>query len=123
MPLLPAVMAAWQTRRMSEHSRARTSAKEVRTKTFAWLATIVQVLCTVAAIFLAAHVVLTVGGANPENGITEFVRSWANFLTLGFRDLFTPDTEKARVLVNYGIAAIFWLVVGAVASRLIRSLG
>ncbi len=114
---------AWQTQYMSDHERTRSSAREIRTKVFAWLATIVKVLCTVAALFLAAHVVFVVGEANPDNGITQFVRSWADSLALGFQNLFTPDGEKTRALVNYGIAAIFWLVVGAVASRLIRLLG
>jgi hypothetical protein len=115
--------AAWQTRDMSEHSRARNSAREIRTKVFEWLATAVKVFCTVAALFLAAHIVFVLGDANPDNGITQFVRSWADYLTLGFQNLFTPEGEKTRVLVNYGIAAIFWLVVGAVASRLLRLLG
>ncbi|MQA17113.1 MAG: hypothetical protein GEV09_24170 [Pseudonocardiaceae bacterium] len=109
---------------MSEHERGghRTSAREVRTKGIGWLATAVKLVCTVAAIILAAHVVLTVGGANPDNGITEFVGSWAQYLALGFQDLFTPEGERTRVLVNYGIAAIFWVVVGAVASGLLRRL-
>ncbi|MPZ64617.1 MAG: hypothetical protein GEU83_03550 [Pseudonocardiaceae bacterium] len=108
---------------MSDHEPTRSSAHEIRTKTFEWLATIVQVLCTVAAVFLAAYVVLTVGDANPDNGITQFVRAWANPLALGFENLFTPGGERTRVLVNYGIAAIFWVVVGSIASRLIRLLG
>lgn len=108
---------------MSDHERTRSSAREIRTKTFEWIATVVKVICTIAALFLAVHVVLTVGGANPDNAITEFVRSWADYLSLGFRDLFTPEGERIRVLVNYGIAAIFWVLVGAVASRLIRRLG
>lgn len=108
---------------MSDHDRTRSSGREIRTKAFYWIAMIVKVLCTIAAIFLAAHIVFVVGDANPDNGITQFVRSWADYLTLGFQDLFTPEGEKTRVLVNYGIAAIFWLVVGAVASRLLRLLG
>ncbi len=108
---------------MSDHERTRSSAREVRTKAFEWLATIVKVLCTVAAVFLAAHVVFTLGEANPDNGITRFVESWANSLALGFQNLFTPEGEKTRVLVNYGIAAIFWIVVGSIAARLIRLVG
>lgn len=108
---------------MSDHDPARSPARDVRTKTFAWLATIVQVLCTVAAVFLATYVVLTVGDANPDNGITQFVQAWATPLALGFENLFTPGDETTRVLVNYGIAAIFWVVVGSIASRLIRLLG
>ena len=34
-----------------------------------------------------------------------------------------PGTPKLRVLVNYGIAALFWLIVSGVLSRLVRRLG
>lgn len=108
---------------MSDHERPRTSARQIRTKAFAWLAAAVQVACIVAALFLVTYIVLVLGEANPENGITQFIRSWADELALGFQDLFTPEGESVRVLVNYGIAAIFWLVVGSIAAHLIRLLG
>jgi hypothetical protein len=66
---------------------------------------------------------LTVGGANPGNGIVTFVTSWSDPLAWGFKDLFTPGDAKLRVLVNYGIAAIFWLIVSSIIARLIRRLG
>jgi hypothetical protein len=68
-------------------------------------------------------VLLTVFGANPDNPITTFVRSWADPLALAFRDLFTPADGKLRVLANYGLAAIFWLIVTSIVVRLIRRLG
>jgi hypothetical protein len=75
------------------------------------------------AVVLVAHVVLTVGGANPDNGITSTIRDWSQPLSLGFRDLFTPQDAKLRVLVNYGLAAVFWLVIRSIVLRLIRRLG
>ncbi|MEU5693560.1 hypothetical protein [Actinosynnema sp. NPDC020468] len=75
------------------------------------------------AVILAAHVLLTIGGANPENGITTFVAEWADRLALAFRDLFDPADAKLRVLVNYGLAALFWLVVRSLVVRLVRRLG
>jgi hypothetical protein len=80
-------------------------------------------LGTVAAVVLAAHVLLSIGGANPDNGITRFVARCARPLALGFRDLFTPSDAKLRVLVDYGIAAIAWLIVVSLVVRLIRRLG
>jgi hypothetical protein len=69
------------------------------------------------------HVIFTVGSANPANGIVSFVKSWADGLALGFSDLFTPSDEKLRVLVNYGIAALFWLVVSGILAKVIRRVG
>lgn len=73
------------------------------------------------AALLAVHVVLTLGNANPDNGITNFVASWADPLALGFQDLFAPADPEMAVLVNYGIAAIFWLVVTGLATRVLRA--
>lgn len=74
------------------------------------------------ALVLAVHVLLTMGDANPANGITKFFSSAADPLALAFKSLFTPENENLRVLVNYGLAALFWLIVSAVLSRLIRRL-
>lgn len=74
------------------------------------------------AVVLVVHVLLTVGGANPDNVITRFFDGTAQPLSLAFADLFTPADPKLRVLVNYGLAAVFWLIVSGVAARLIRKL-
>jgi hypothetical protein len=84
------------------------------------LAGLVRLACGLAALILVAHVVLTMGDANPDNGITTFVAGWADRLAPGFRDLFTPGDASLRVLVNYGTAALVWLVVGAIITRVLR---
>lgn len=73
------------------------------------------------AALLAVHVVLTLGNANPDNGITSFVSAWADPLALGFQDLFAPADPEMAVLVNYGIGAIFWLVATSMATRILRA--
>jgi hypothetical protein len=104
-------------------TRSSGAVAEVRHTVVVVVAGVVRWAGTIFALLLTAHVVLTVGGANPSNGITRFVANWADPLTLGFRDLFTPDDAKLRVLVDYGLAALFWLIVSAVIARLVRRLG
>jgi hypothetical protein len=87
------------------------------------VASIVRWVGLVFAALLVIHVIFTVGSANPDNGIVSFVKSWADSLALGFSDLFTPSDEKLRVLVNYGIAAIFWMVVSGILAKVIRRVG
>jgi hypothetical protein len=87
------------------------------------VASIVRWVGLIFAAILVIHVIFTVGSANPDNGIVSFIRSWADGLALGFSDLFTPSDEKLRVLVNYGIAAIFWLVVSGILAKVIRRVG
>jgi len=86
------------------------------------LVTAVRTVGGFAAAVLAAYIVLSVGGANPDNTIAKFVARWADVLALGFRDLFTPADPKLQVLVNHGLAALFWLIIASVVSRILRRL-
>jgi hypothetical protein len=72
------------------------------------------------AIVLAVHVAFVVFDANPQNGIVKFFSRFATDLALGFKDLFTPDSMKRRVAVNFGAAAVFYLIAGHLVARLIR---
>ncbi|MCT2582440.1 hypothetical protein [Actinophytocola gossypii] len=87
------------------------------------VAGVVRWVGLVLALTLVIHVLLTVGQANPDNGITTFFAEAADPLALAFRNLFTPENAELRVLVNFGLAALFWLIVSSVLSRLIRRLG
>ena len=86
------------------------------------VASVVRWVGLLFALVLAVHVLLTMGDANPANGITKFFSTAADPLALAFKSLFTPANGQTRVLVNYGLAALFWLIVSAVLSRLIRRL-
>jgi chitodextrinase len=107
----------------SRHRNERASAQQWRATTISVVGTAVRVLGAIFALIMVSYVVLTLGDANPANGITRFVSSWANSLALGFEDLFTPADAKLRVLVNFGLAALFWLVVSSLLSRVIFRLG
>ncbi len=116
---------------MAEHAQQQESTStgaghgfaEVRARVCGVIATVVRWVGLVIAVILVVRVLLTVGGANPSNGITSFVTSWSDPLAWGFKDLFTPSDAKLRVLVNYGLAAIFWLIVSGIVTRIIRRLG
>jgi len=84
------------------------------------LATVVRIIAVVIAVILVVHIVLVLGNANPDNSITKGIADLARPLALGFKDLFSPSSPKLLVLVNFGLAALFWLVVGALVSRIIR---
>lgn len=84
------------------------------------IAGVVRWVGLIFAAILVLHVIFTIGSANADNGIVSWVRDWADSLSIGFKDLFEPTDEKLRVLVNYGIAAIFWLVASSIVAKLIR---
>jgi hypothetical protein len=87
------------------------------------IATGVMVLAVVIACVLALHIVFVVFSANTGNGIVEFVNGWATDLAYGFKDLFVPKDAGIRVAVNYGLAAVVYLVAGRIIAGIIRRLG
>jgi len=97
--------------------------RDTRAKAVGLLADLVRWIGLAAAVVLVIHVLLVAGEANPANWIARLTSDFADFFSLGFKDLFTkPTDEKLRVLVNYGLAALFWLIVSAALARLIRRL-
>ncbi|TVT60519.1 hypothetical protein FNH05_04240 [Amycolatopsis rhizosphaerae] len=105
--------------------RHRTEAdrRRIKDQAVGLIAGIVRWAGLVFAAILVLQVIFTVGSANPVNGIVSWVRGWADGLAMGFRDLFQPSDEKLRVLVNYGIAALFWLIASAIVAKLVRRIG
>lgn len=128
---------ACHTASMGEHTDGRKAGRDHATpgsgrsvdwhavtgRVVAVLGGIVRWAGLVFAVILVLRVVFAVGEANPDNGIVSFVVGASNSLSLGFKDLFTPADPKLAVVVNYGIAALFWLVVSSVVARVIRRVG
>jgi hypothetical protein len=69
---------------------------------------------------LGVHIVLVLGNANMANGFAAFVDGWASGITLGLTGLFVPGNVKLATLLNEGLAAILWLVIGGVLTYVIR---
>jgi hypothetical protein len=84
------------------------------------IASLVGLASVVAALILVLYIVLIVFKANPKNVIVHDVKDVARPLAWIFRDLFTPKSLRVRVLVNYGIAAIVYLVAGRLIVRVLR---
>lgn len=87
------------------------------------LASAVRVVAYVIAVVLVAYVVLTIVGVNPLNGVAQVIGGVADATVLAFRDLFVVADPTLAVVVNYGLAAVFWVLVAEFGSRLIRFLG
>jgi hypothetical protein len=83
---------------------------------------VIDVVCWVFAIVLFAHIFLVVAEANAGNGFFQFVAGWAGGITLGLDGLFTTESPKTAVLFNEGLAALLWLLIGALLTNLITRL-
>ncbi|MBC6460297.1 hypothetical protein [Actinomadura sp. HBU206391] len=95
----------------------------LRTRLVGAIATIAALATTVVVAVLAVHIVFAVFEANGSNDIVIAFRDWADGLVWQFKDVFAPHDPKVAVLVNYGLAAVVYLVAGRIVVGLIRRLG
>jgi hypothetical protein len=83
----------------------------------------VRLVGFVLAAILLVRVGLAFVPVNPGNVIVEWVVRVADILVWGFRDLFLPADPRIGLVANYGLAAVFWLVVGLIAAQALSGLG
>ena len=77
---------------------------------------------TIVAI-LVLHIVLTLLQANPANVVAALIARLAGTFDLGLSNLFLVDDPQLAVLLNYGAAALTWLLITAVVVRLASRIG
>lgn len=87
------------------------------------VATVLRVIGLVIVAILVIHILLTLFDANPANTFATFIRDGANTFSLGLTDLFRLANAKATVAVNYGLAAVLWLVLTSIVVGLVRRVG
>lgn len=84
---------------------------------------IARVISGIGALFALIEVVymlMLIFGANQANAFFVFIRSIADPLALFFPGLFNPGNYDLAVILNYGLAAVFWLVVTGIVARVVR---
>ena len=93
------------------------------------LAQLVWLVCVVAALFLAVGALLIALGdsVNRDNDLVKFVLDTADKLDLGVFDLddgvlqfHGKNAETKDALLNWGLAAVTWLIAGRILDRIIR---
>ncbi|MGH3331683.1 MAG: hypothetical protein ACRDPJ_10335 [Nocardioidaceae bacterium] len=103
----------------STGEKMKAGSNAVRSK----LASLVWLVAVVCALFLAVGALLIALNANRDNEIVTFVLDGARLLEGPFEDLFTFHGENAATkaaLVNWGIAAVVYLIIGKILDRIIR---
>jgi hypothetical protein len=66
------------------------------------------------------HIVFVLFSANPGSGVVSFASLMAKVFLLGFGDVFTPSNATIRVILNDGLAAIMYLIIGRIIARALR---
>src|SRR5436190_12751658 len=87
------------------------------------LARIVRLAAGVVAAIIVVGILLVVLKANPANDVVSTIHDGARDLVGPFDGMFTLDSSRATVAVNWGIAAVVYLIAGAVVARLIAAIG
>lgn len=72
------------------------------------------------ALIEVVYALMLIFGANQTNAFFVFIRSIADPLALFFPGLFNPGNYDLAVILNYGLAAVFWLVVTGIVARVVR---
>lgn len=90
-----------------------------RTRRGSTVGNIVRAVGTVFAVILGLHIVFVLLNANAANSFVNLIADWAGVLAIFFRDLFNTGNIKLDVFLNYGLAAIFWLVLTGILARLL----
>jgi hypothetical protein len=73
----------------------------------------------VFALIEVIYILLILFKANGANAFVQFIHDLAEPLALFWPGLFPIDNGSLNVIVNYGLAAVFWLVVAGLLARLV----
>jgi hypothetical protein len=119
----PSKASGGSDRRRSTAAAVKKGTSTVRSK----LASLLWLVAVVCALFLAVGALLVALKANPENPVVKFILDGAATLDLGVfspeEGLFPIDKERSKVeatLINWGLAAVAYLIVGKILDRIIR---
>jgi hypothetical protein len=107
-------------------TRAKAVATTVRTR----VAQVIWLVCVVAALILAAGALCVALKANADNALVKLILDTADKLDLGVfsrgKDGFfhwkghTDADATKNAVVNWGLAALVWLVGGKILERVVR---
>jgi hypothetical protein len=82
------------------------------------IARLISAVFAIIALILILHIVLVFADASTTSTIVKDIANLASTLAWGFKHLFSFTSAKTTVFVNYGLAALVYLAVGAVLVRL-----
>lgn len=81
------------------------------------IARLIRALTAVVVLVIAVAIVLWVLSANPHNGVVSDIHDAGAWLVGPFKGLFGIKGAKLHLAVNWGIAAIVYLIVGGFLAR------
>ena len=89
------------------------------TRVFTLIATVVRVVCSIIAALIVVHAIFVLFEANPDNLLVQFTTGWRDTFGWFTEDLFAPSDPKIAEAINDALAALIWVVVGTLVSKVI----
>jgi hypothetical protein len=83
------------------------------------VATVVRVVCSVIAALIVIHALFVFFEANYTNPLVEFTTTVRDTFGWFTKNLFAPSDPKLAETINDGLAALIWVVVGSLVSKLL----
>jgi hypothetical protein len=84
------------------------------------LARIVMLVAVIVAVVIALAILLRLLDANATNSVVKAIHDAGKALVGPFKDIFKIKKPKVSMAVNWGLAAVVYLVVGSIIARLVR---
>ena len=86
---------------------------------FGLAASVVRLIGGVIGAVILVHAAFVLFGANPANALVQFTTSWRDNFAWFTKDLFTTTNPKFGEAINDALAAVIYVVVGSLISKLI----
>lgn len=83
------------------------------------IGSVIRAVGLVFSLILGLQILFVLLGANPANDFVQFISEWSRLLALWFHNLFTTGNVKLDIILNYGLAIVFWIVVTGALARLV----
>jgi len=84
------------------------------------LAGLVTLTAGLVALVIVIGIAFVVLEANKDNAIVNAINDAASWLTQPFHNMFNPEKHKTEIVVNWGLAALVYVIAGNVVARLLR---
>ena len=118
----PAPRRRWapRRRRAGDGTGAAAVAAGAAVGTMHFIARIVSLVAWLVVLVIVAGILLVVLKANMGNSIVSSIHDAAKFLAGPFDGIFKPHDHKLAIAINWGLAAVVYLVVARVIVALLR---
>jgi hypothetical protein len=87
------------------------------------IARLIRTVAMIVAAILVVGIILRLVGANPANSIVSDIHDAGNWLAGPFRNIFTVKNAKEAIALNWGLAAVVYLIVGHLLASLLARAG